>query len=232
MREGQGKIRSLRAHVIFLQPGRHQTQANGQGEERQGGQHVRLPAESAALPPEDQQDGSREGESRRLGQQRSQEEDQRQKVKERGAWSVERGVVIPLISSTLRLVPALRITQVRQSGAQVKGQREYVLAFGDPGGGLDHDRMQGKEGGGQAGAGNFEPEEQAPEEQGGQGMQQEVLDVIGRRPEPPQMVIQPKGCAGERVILLQRGGLKPIAHKPAVFWNSANNSMSTRHHPR
>ena len=36
LREGQGKVWPLGPHVVFFQPGRQGTQAEGQGEEGQG----------------------------------------------------------------------------------------------------------------------------------------------------------------------------------------------------
>ena len=69
--------------------------------------------------------------------------------------------------------------------------------------------MQREEGTGQPGARQLKSEQQPPEEQRGQGVQQDVLHVIGQRPELPELIIQPERRARERIILLQGGGLEP-----------------------
>ena len=81
LRESQGKIRSLRADMVFLQPGGYCTKTQGQGEEWQRRQHVRPPPDLSALPPANQQNGRRQRKGRRLGQQRTEKQDESQTVK-------------------------------------------------------------------------------------------------------------------------------------------------------
>ena len=69
--------------------------------------------------------------------------------------------------------------------------------------------MKREDGACQPGARHLEPEQQPPEEQRGQDVQQDVLHVVGSRPELPELIIQPERRARERIILLQGGGLEP-----------------------
>ncbi len=102
-----------------------------------------------------------------------------------------------------------RVTQIRQQRAQEQHQRQHVLAFGDPGGGLHHDRVKGKQGRRQPCARYLQPEQQPPEQHRGQNVQQNVLQVIGHGPEIPQLIIQPERRGRERVILLEERGMDP-----------------------
>ncbi len=74
--------------------------------------------------------------------------------------------------------------------------------------------MQGKDGAGQPRAGNLQSAQRTPEKNGSKRMQEDVLNVIGRRPKSPETVVEPEAGAGERDVLLQDRGMNPQGEQP------------------
>src|ERR1017187_6012941 len=101
---------------------------------------------------------------------------------------------------------------VGQQRTEIQKEREHILALGDPAGRFDHHRVKREDRRRQPSPRHLEPQQQSPEEQRGARVKEDVLNMIRQRPETPEMVIEPKGGAGERVILLQRARLGP--HRP------------------
>src|SRR5581483_2790063 len=141
LRKGQRPFHSTGADVVFLDPGRAQAQGGTAGEERRQREDV-LPVQAALFPPLNEQQRGGQGARDGFGQQRGDEKKEGERVDQ------------PLPPARLFGFRESKETEIRQRRRKIKNRGEDVLAFGDPGHRLHLDRVQGKNGRRQPGAGD------------------------------------------------------------------------------
>ena len=78
--------------------------------------------------------------------------------------------------------PKTREASVGQQRAKVQHERQHVLPLRDPVSRLGHNGVQRKDRRRQPGPRHLESAQQPPEKQCADGVEQNVLDVIGQRP--------------------------------------------------
>ena len=102
--------------------------------------------------------------------------------------------------------PTLRVRLLREAipgpeGGQIEQRRKHVLAFEDPRHGLHVQRMDGEHRGHDPRAGDGQPPQHMPQQQGIGGVQQDVDGMIPGRREAPQLMFQPEGRIYERPVV-------------------------------
>ncbi len=114
------------------------------------------------------------------------------------------------------VLPAVRVAApkapeppIAQQCPQVESQRQHVLPFRDPCRRLRHERVQRENSSSQARPRHRQPPQQPPKEPRIQQMQQDVLNVVCRRPETPQLIVQPEAGPGHGIVLLQDRHMAP-----------------------
>ena len=171
--------------ALILEPDRHWSGDQREGEEGHGGEDV-FGAERAASPPEAQQQGDRQQEDGGFTEQRESESGERQTVPQ----------------------PAVRLvkSQVEEGSHQAEQHGQGVLLFGDPGDGGGVDRVDGEEQGGEPGAGEFEALQDEPEEQDIGGVEADIEDVVAGGVASPEAPLEPTEAVGQGIVVEGFGG--------------------------
>ena len=202
------------AEFVRLDPRCLQAERDPTDKERQHGQHG--PAGQALLlPGHDEQDRRRQGRRGGLGQERSDEEQERGGVEEASTHAALgagfRAALGAAFSVPLGVMPGLgpQEAQEERGRREVAEPRKDVLALGDPGDRFHLDRMERKKARGQERSRHRQAAQQAPQQEGAEPVQQGVDEVISRGALPPQRALDVVGREDERVVLRRGRAVRP-----------------------
>ena len=112
------------------------------------------------------------------------------------------------MSFSLRCFKIVKV-QISKCAAEIKRSREHVFDLRDPRDRFRHHWMHGKNRSRKPAPTKPEFPQHESEQNGVYRMQQNVDDMINKRPRSPELVFQPENRPGYRIVLLKRAEIEP-----------------------
>lgn len=186
--EGEIPLGAGGADVIGFEVGGDGGHRGAEGEEGEQRENVRQ-SDAGISPVEDQQNRRGEGAGNRFAEESRDEKNNCERIAAKGR--------------------AIKEGPVGVKGKEIEDEGEDIFSFGGPGDGFDVNGMDGKDGGGEPGNRDFQAEQGAPEKDGGDGVKENIVEVIEEWVKAGEVIFDPECRVNDGVILRERQGMDP-----------------------